>query len=49
MQVLTREGEQKDAPRILIIKKRNLNMKKFFDHFVPFQTHYISNNGVVQI
>jgi hypothetical protein len=49
MQVLTREGEHKDSIRMLVIKKRNLNMRKFFDHFVAFQNHYIGNNGVVQI
>jgi len=49
MQVLTSEGEHKDNVRILVIKKRNMNMRAFFANFVGFQNHLVQNAAVVQI
>jgi predicted nuclease with TOPRIM domain len=49
MQVLTSEGEHKDNVRIMVIKKRNMNMRAFFANFVGFQNHLVQNAAVVQI
>ena len=49
VQVLQKDGEHSDSNRILVVKKRQMGMRQFFQHFVNFQNHFVANNGIVKI